>query len=256
LISGRKKTQKKGSKVPAYIVTFSDMVTLLLTFFVMLLALSSVRDAELYKTGRDSFLESIQDFGIGILFGSSNKPDFGHRKVKYFIEDYDEIYDGRTIDAKEEELRRLFDKVNRSARTLPLHLQAKKINFSVADIRFAAGAASLNDSAKKFLTDFSQGLQQAWAPKRKESRSGNRSDTAAVKLYILGLARSEADEQKIWLLSAQRAQAVADFLKSTFPQKYAWPIYAWGAGPGGKWVEQNSPAYRNSQILIAVLRAR
>jgi len=36
-------------KVPSYIVTFSDMVTLLLTFFVMLLSLAEVQDPELFN---------------------------------------------------------------------------------------------------------------------------------------------------------------------------------------------------------------
>ena len=46
---------EEGSKVPAYIVTYSDMVTLLLTFFVMLMSLAQFQDPELYhklkKTG-------------------------------------------------------------------------------------------------------------------------------------------------------------------------------------------------------------
>ena len=46
--------EEEGTKVPGYIVTFSDMVTLLLTFFVMLLTLADVQDPELFDKGRDS----------------------------------------------------------------------------------------------------------------------------------------------------------------------------------------------------------
>ncbi len=61
---------KEGSpKVPAYIVTFSDMVTLLLTFFVMLLSLASVQDPELFNRGRGAFAQTIKDLGLGILYG-------------------------------------------------------------------------------------------------------------------------------------------------------------------------------------------
>ncbi|MHC4160174.1 MAG: hypothetical protein ACYSSO_13970, partial [Planctomycetota bacterium] len=64
------------------------------------------------------------------------------------------------------------------------------------------------------------------------------------------------------------AQAAADFLQDTLSPgarsamqdgtsavPTRWPVYSWGAGPGGNWVDQDSPISRQSQILIAVLRA-
>ena len=60
---------EEKQKVPAYIVTFSDMVTLLLTFFVLLLTLAQVQDPELFNRGRDSFFESIRYCGLGNLLG-------------------------------------------------------------------------------------------------------------------------------------------------------------------------------------------
>ncbi|MHC4344865.1 MAG: flagellar motor protein MotB, partial [Planctomycetota bacterium] len=74
----RQAEEERGSSVPAYIVTYSDMVTLLLTFFVMLLTLASMQDPELYNIGRDSFLQSMNQFGIGSLFGGFQNPFFGH----------------------------------------------------------------------------------------------------------------------------------------------------------------------------------
>lgn len=230
----------KGAKVPAYIVTFSDMVTLLLTFFVMLLSLAHVQDPEIYNTGRDSFLESIRQFGIGVLLGGVQKPDFGHVKVKYFISRPDRLFEDRSIDTKEEEIRRMFKKINQSMQTMPSQIVAEKTNFSITNIRFAQGDATLNEPAKRFLTEFCLNLQQA-------------SEPEAVMLYVLGLAGNEATEKEQWILSAKRAQAAADFLKGT--SGYNWPVYSWGAGPGGCWVAQDSPISKQSQILIAVLRA-
>ena len=65
----RKVIKESSPKVPAYIVTFSDMVTLLLTFFVMLLSLASVQDTELFDRGRGSFVLSIRILGLGLLYG-------------------------------------------------------------------------------------------------------------------------------------------------------------------------------------------
>ncbi|MHC4646031.1 MAG: flagellar motor protein MotB, partial [Planctomycetota bacterium] len=110
----RRTVEESGPKVPAYIVTFSDMVTLLLTFFVMLLALASTRDPELFNKGRGAFVQAIQDFGLGILYGMKDKPDFGHVKNKYFIKTPDRHYEGRTIDEKEERVRRLFKSLDQN----------------------------------------------------------------------------------------------------------------------------------------------
>ena len=72
------------------------------------------------------------------------------------------------------------------------------------------------------------------------------------KLCVLGLAADQSNEKDQWILSARRAQAVCDFLKEILPSR--WPVYSWGAGPGGNWVDQDSPISKQSQILIAILK--
>jgi len=249
VIRRRMTTETESSKVPAYIVTFSDMVTLLLTFFVMLLTLAQVQDPELYNIGRDSFIKSMRHFGLGMLFGKKVAFNFGENKVKYFISSPDEPSEVRNIDAQEEDVRRLFKEVSRSMTTTPSQIVAKETNFSVADISFSAGEASLNESAKNFLTRFSLDLQ-ANDPHVFLSKT-----RVGVKLYVLGLARDAKGEKEQWILSARRAQAASDFLRSILPTVLQWPVYSWGAGPGGQWVSENSPVSEQSQILIAVLRA-
>ena len=102
--------------------------------------------------------------------------------------------------------------------------------------------AELNESAKKYLSQFALNLQH-------DNSSG------WLKPYILGLSRNERTEKKQWILSAMRAQAVADYLKDILPSQLRCPVYSWGAGPGGYWVTQESHISKQSQILIAVLRA-
>jgi len=240
LIRKRPATGDGSPHVPAYIVTFSDMVTLLLTFFVMLLSLSTVQDPELFNVGRDSFVESIENFGLGILLGRTLNPDFGKDKIEYFISNPDKSLNTRTIDAKREETRRIFKKVSRSMSIMPSQIVAKTTNFSVTNIHFSHNDATLNEPAKRFLTEFCLDLEQ-----------GPGSQT--IKLYVLGLANDASTGKEQWILSASRAHAVADFLKLTL-QKANCPIYSWGAGPGGDWVTQSSPISEQSQILISVLR--
>jgi len=231
------------------------MVTLLLTFFVMLLTLADVQDPELYNKGRDAFLESIRYVGLGSLFGRKDTPYLGDLKTKYFIPDPDELSDRRTLDAKAEELRRIFEKVKQSTTIMPSQIVAKRTNFSVTNVHFSPGRIDLNESARKFLAGFCRDLQQDTSPK-------------PVELCVLGLASDATSEKEQWLLSAQRAQVVADFLQGTLSpapdaqsrrdgsgRRPKWTVYSWGAGPGGDWVGPDSPISKQSQILIAVLRA-
>ncbi len=233
--------QQSSPKVPAYIVTFSDMVTLLLTFFVMLLSLTTVQDPSMFHVARDSFIKHINTFGLGMLMGKKISPDFGNAKPKYFIADPDLDFPVRTIDARKEGVRQKFNNVTASMKTMHSQIVAETIDFSVTSISFPPGRALLNEPAEKYLTRFSLNLQQD-------------AGLENIKLYVLGLADDERTEKAQWILSARRAQAVADFLNDVLPSQLQYPVYSWGAGLGGRWITRDSPVYKESQILIAVLR--
>lgn len=233
--------QSSGPKVPAYIVTFSDMVTLLLTFFVMLLTLAQVQDPELFFVTRDAFITRINTYGLGVLDGKEMVAELGANKIKYHISNPDKDPPGRTIDAKEEEIRRIYKRISQSMVTMPSQIVARETNFTVTNICFAAGQASLNESAENFLEKFSTDLQVQTAGQ-------------SIKLYVLGLANDVAGDKDQWILSAKRAKAAADFLKSTFNSQRSFPVFCMGAGPGGQWVTSDSPVSEKSQILIGVLR--
>ena len=251
----RQAPEDKGSKVPGYIVTFSDMITLLLTFFVLLLSLADVQDPELFNIGRDSFIKSFKHFGLGMLLGKRVVLGFGETKIKHLTNDPDDPSEVRTIDEERERIRQIFKKISRSMITLPSCIVAERTDFSVANVRFSPGNATLDEPAKKSLTQFCLDLQQ-------------KPDSKAGTLYVLGLASDKTTEKKQWILSARRAQVVADFLRNilssrsgsqtaygAFSLPLKWNIYWWGAGPGGDWVSQDSPISRRSHVLIAVLRA-
>jgi len=254
-LKGKKQpSQEEGPKVPAYIVTFSDMTTLLLTFFVMLLSLATMQDPELFRKGRDSFRFSLDYLGLGVLLGRKQGPDLGYVKIKYSISEPDELAKNRSINTKEEKIRQLFNELQKSMRVMPLDKIAKKNDFRTTDIRFARGDARLDESGKKFLDGFCSQLRQNY---------GSRP----VKLYVLGLAADQAGEKEQWILSAKRARAVADYLqgilssgsdfqaqRGTFENWSNWFLYWWGAGAGGDWAQQDSPISEQSQILIAVLK--
>jgi len=251
-LSGRAGTEEQGPKVPAYIVTFSDMVTLLLTFFVLLLSMASVQDPELFNKGRDSFWQSIRQQGLGVLFGSSGVPYFGYRKTKHESAASDEEYKGRSIDARMEQVRRVVRELSRDMTVVPSQIVGRRANFAITQIHFQPGRWTLDTAGQKFLAGFCRDLQQ----------------TASGKIYVLGLCTDKSDQKQRWLVSARRAKAVAQCITKllnpqaeTGVENYSfsasireWPVYWWGAGPGGQWVSGQGAVYRDSQVLIAVIR--
>jgi len=245
-MKGRKQAVKdEKPRVPTYIVTFSDMVTLLLTFFVLLLTLGVASEKALFEIGLDSFRDALIKFGmVGFSYGKMARPDFGHVKLKYIIDQQENIEQQRKriIDAREEKNRRLFRNLSESMKTIPSQIVGKRPNFAIADVRFAEGEAALNESAKQFLATFCSELQ---------ADSGSKY----ITVYVVGFATSGWSEKKRWILSAQRAQAVTEFLKQTLPPQTDWRIYSWGAGRGGKWAPAAGGAQRQSHILIGVLES-
>lgn len=250
-MSGKGEAEEQKPKVPVYIVTFSDMVTLLLTFFVMLLSLANVQDPELFDKGRDSFWQSISQKGLGILFGSRGVPYLGYSKTKYQSANSDEDYEGRSIDARDEQVRRTLRQVCEHMTVVPSQIAGRRTDFSVTEIHFGPGRWSLDASGRRFLVDFCRGIR------RKD----------AGKIYVLGLCRDKLDEKERWLVSARRAKAVADYIEDVFNSRAdgegqydgivgmsGWPVYWWGAGDGGDWVVRKSPVYSELEILIAVIR--
>jgi len=250
----RQPPKEEKAKVPAYVVTFSDMVTLLLTFFVLLLTIATVQDPELFNQGRDSFIESIRHFGLGALLGGQPSVDLDTPQSRHLTSE-PETSDQRAIDAYREKLRKVFEHLNKTMTTLPPQVAGNHLDFSITDVRFRANQASLDDAAKQSLSAYCTNLQENLI-----------SDNCT--LYVLGLAGDEATEKRQWMLSAQRAQAVAQYLKEQLARgtggrpnalaladASAWRVLWWGAGPGGNWAGQDQPDPGQSQILIAVLKS-
>lgn len=227
-------------KVPAYIVTFSDMITLLLTFFVLLLSMATepVEDAK-FEAGRQAFIESLNNFGMnGISLGKKATLEVGHPSFTYKVDKNEEYTTEAAPDAEEETIRRVFKELSERMEVTPTQITGKSPSFDTVNVKFKKGSASLNSPAKNYLKNLSSRMQQ---------NLGNESLT----IYIVGSAKEEKSLRKQSIVSAKRAQVVADFLRSSLPKGIRWTIYSWGVGPGGQW-KSNGPI-EESQVIIAVL---
>lgn len=81
-----KKPYKEDPKpgVPAYMVSFGDMMTLILTFFILLVSMANEQNPGLMAKGLGSFSVAIQSFGLDGLMSESEKvARFNHYRRKF-----------------------------------------------------------------------------------------------------------------------------------------------------------------------------
>ncbi len=245
--------EESGEKAPLWIISFADMISLLMAFFVMLLTMATTKSGKIVNEGEGIFEATIfgfkratEGFGVPEIFGGKQDqygtPEealyFDSHKTYYAVDSKEST--NRTIDAAEERLRRVFNRLGKHAKTCKSQFQWGQPDFVVTPITFKRGQLVLDASAKDFLTKFTTDLQE--------------SSAGQLKLYIVGLASEETSEKQQWIVSAKRAEIVANFIRENLPSGNQWSIYSWGAGTGGNWVGQDSTIAEQSPIFIGVVR--
>ena len=98
-MSRSKAPEESAPGVPIWIITFSDMTTNLLTFFVLLLSMGHVRDDSLFDRGpgNGTVVPGIRQGRLRVR----KQVDFEHPKTKYTV-DQPERPEGITKNAREE----------------------------------------------------------------------------------------------------------------------------------------------------------
>jgi len=240
-MSGKNK-ESEGPKVPAYIVTFSDMVTLLLTFFVMLLSMAETQvEDHKFMAGRSSIQRALADFGLsGYLISQSSGMEFEHPKQMYNVDEGNDEPEDRSIDAHTEMLRRILLDIESKMKISPSQIDGMSKTYLPTDIRFASNSANLDPAAQKELLRYWNQIQTSTAGQE-------------PILYILGLAADHPDPIGQWQLSARRAQAVKVYLDTLIKNENGPPIFCWGSGSGGEWTGKSGLVSPKTQILIALL---
>lgn len=245
----RNKTQPEEKKGTAsWLISFADMVTLLLSFFIMLQAFASVRDPELFGLGQGGFKRAISGLGLpDWLFGTQEKVEQGHIDRKGPMEeDLDNDYPLDVIDAKDEKIRKLYQQLSRLRNVKADDQWGEPARWLATPIRFEPDQAALQDAAKTYLTGFASDLRQY-------------GGAGAARISIVGLAPDAATPRDRWTLSARRAIAVEAFLTDILAEELAggaMQIDSWGGGLGKHWYGDASDQAQQAFVVLALMQSQ
>ncbi len=241
-IRARKLVEEKP-EVATWIVSFSDMVTLLLAFFVLLQAFAKMQDPELFFVGQGSFRRAISGLGIpALLYGKDDKPKRVYIKVQHPAEaDPNHPSQRRIVDLDDDKLRQMFDELARQMAHSAVDVAQVRIDSGPPAVRFRPGSDALTDEDKVRLDDWGIALKARTAQ--------------PIKIYVVGMASDRTAAGDTWELSARRAEAVADYLRGELGTRaLRWEVRALGAGRGSDWCrEKFGLTADGSSVGIAVL---
>jgi flagellar motor protein MotB len=235
--------EESGEKAPLWIISFADMISLLMAFFVMLQTMAAEHSNEFLSSGGSlvkdiayEFRRQIDGFGMPDTFGRpSNNLHQTSYQNKFKLESSDNEVLNPAMNGEEENLRRLFTKLSDLSKTNISQFNGKGLIFEVTPITFSGEDLDLDKAAQKYVVQLASLLQQT-------------DQMQNTLICIVGIGADLPSEQAQWTVSGLRAHAVASFLMSLLPERYHDNIYWWGAGPAMDGVRAEESPY----ILIAI----
>jgi len=142
----------KGKGAPAYLVSFGDMMTLILCFFILLVAMSKTRNFGLMARGLGSFVVTVRSMGLtGVLSGHQEQAIFEQMRRRFNLPPEDDP--ARRAVHEDAALRELIRAS--SAEKLSPHDEVRQHRIA----SFGRGQHELNDSSQRYLDALAESLR-------------------------------------------------------------------------------------------------
>ncbi|HUS92482.1 MAG TPA: flagellar motor protein MotB [Phycisphaerae bacterium] len=240
-----KKHVDEPNSVPTWIVSFSDMITLLLAFFVLLQSFAHVQDPELFFVGQGSFKQAIAGMGLpSWMLGREEKTKRDSMQSRHPMEDSpSQEPRARTIDADNEKIQGMFADLQKEVETTATDVSRRALRVEATPIAFAGTGAGLDDAAGAYLRQFASDLKQSVRAQ-------------AVRVYVIGLAGDVSGDASRWYESARRAGLVQRYLAERLAGGTAGDVLSWGAGAGGPWCRDHGLILKKTSIVIAIMEEK
>ncbi len=200
---------------PLYMVSFGDMITILLTFFILLCSYAEEQQSGFVSDGVGSFRAAVNDFGLpGALPGDTLPVDLGARRVRFkpvgalnprlLTEP-----DGSISDLNRDALRQVVKKA----------LRQDKVTRIPAEMVFEPGSWSLTPAHRSALDVIAPLLVGK-----------------NMKIRIEGYAYEEGIDDDLRRVAARRAEAVARYLveEQGVDEKQIETVGYGSSGPGAE----------------------
>ena len=241
----RKQKTEPENEVPAWIVSFSDMVTLLLAFFVLLQSFASTKNAVMFRAGTGSFKRSVLNFGLpDMLVGKNSEEKTDWKSIKYPMAEETKDCNTQSIkDADDEKIRELFDQIRKLSDNVEVENPGLKIrNTWPTAIKFSGRNSSISSADRDELALLADRLKRYV-----------KSDK--IIIYVVGFAPDTKGLTQQMMLSARRARSVEKHLRSVLAQQLhsKWRIRSLGTSENNRWSSRFSADVNDQYIAIAII---
>jgi outer membrane protein OmpA-like peptidoglycan-associated protein len=240
----RRQEDDGGDGTPGWIVSWTDMVTLLLSFFVLLQSIAVEKSDRLFELGRGSFLRALSGFGIpDWIYGQEPPmPSKQFKRVKHPMEQRERQPRDRVIDAEAEHIRQVFANLRDEVETETSDESERPVRTDALAVTFPDGGAELQAGQRESLADYADTLREnLTAP--------------GTRIHVIGLAPDGGSPAERSVLSARRARSAEAVLQRELSDELSsgrLQLHSWGAANDGMWCRRAGVSPGGAQLVIMV----